>query len=106
MQNPTTNIITGFEDVKPMVLLESTSRYRRLRRVEKLNGKLVERCFAGVLPESSAALGFGFRCGFLGMLHMELSKKEREFNMTVITTVPNVSYHALQKDPTTVLIVK
>ena len=59
-------------------------------------------------PESSAALGFGFRCGFLGMLHMEIIQErlEREFNMTVITTVPNVSYHAFtKKDIDTPIIV-
>jgi GTP-binding protein LepA len=66
----------------------------------------VERCVVSVLPESSAALGFGFRCGFLGMLHMEIFKRlEREFNMTVITTVLTFRIMLLLKDPDTVLIV-
>ncbi|SFZ90237.1 GTP-binding protein LepA [Flaviramulus basaltis] len=95
---PTTNIVEGFEDVKPMVFAGiypvDTEDYEELRNsMEKLQLNDASLVFQ---PESSAALGFGFRCGFLGMLHMEIIQErlEREFDMTVITTVPNVSYHA------------
>ncbi|GMN10000.1 translation elongation factor 4 [Croceitalea sp. MTPC9] len=95
---PTKNAIEGFEDVKPMVFAGiypvDTEEFEELRAsMEKLQLNDASLVFA---PESSAALGFGFRCGFLGMLHMEIIQErlEREFNMTVITTVPNVSYHA------------
>jgi GTP-binding protein LepA len=100
-QNPTLDIITGFEDVKPMVFAGiypvDTEDFEELRNsMEKLQLNDASLVFQ---PESSAALGFGFRCGFLGMLHMEIIQErlEREFNMTVITTVPNVSYHAFTK---------
>jgi GTP-binding protein LepA len=100
-KNPTTEVIKGFEDVKPMVFAGiypvDTEEYEELRNsMEKLQLNDASLVFA---PESSAALGFGFRCGFLGMLHMEIIQErlEREFNMTVITTVPNVSYHAFTK---------
>ncbi len=101
---PTTNIVEGFEDVKPMVFAGiypvDTEDYEELRNsMEKLQLNDASLVFQ---PESSAALGFGFRCGFLGMLHMEIIQErlEREFDMTVITTVPNVSYHAYtNKEP-------
>ncbi|MBA5792965.1 elongation factor 4 [Flavobacterium sp. xlx-214] len=107
---PTTNMISGFEDVKPMVFAGiypvDTEDYEDLRAsMEKLQLNDASLVFAA---ESSAALGFGFRCGFLGMLHMEIIQErlEREFNMTVITTVPNVSYFAYtKKEPDTAFIV-
>lgn len=108
--NPTKNAIEGFEDVKPMVFAGiypvDTEEFEELRSsMEKLQLNDASLVFT---PESSAALGFGFRCGFLGMLHMEIIQErlEREFDMTVITTVPNVSYHAFtRKNPDTPLIV-
>lgn len=108
--NPTTEAIKGFEDVKPMVFAGiypvETDEYEELRySMEKLQLNDSSLVFE---PESSAALGFGFRCGFLGMLHMEIIQErlEREFNMTVITTVPNVSYYCYTtKDPEKRLIV-
>jgi len=101
---PITEAVDGFEDVKPMVFAGiypvDTEEYEELRAsMEKLQLNDASLVFQA---ESSAALGFGFRCGFLGMLHLEIIQErlEREFNMTVITTVPNVSYHAFtRKNP-------
>ena len=100
-ERPCTTAVKGFEDVKPMVFAGiypvDTEDYEELRNsMEKLQLNDASLVFE---PESSAALGFGFRCGFLGMLHMEIIQErlEREFNMTVITTVPNVGYKAYTK---------
>lgn len=109
-KKPTATAISGFENVKPMVFAGiypvDTEDYEELRNsMEKLQLNDASLVFSA---ESSAALGFGFRCGFLGMLHMEIIQErlEREFNMTVITTVPNVSYLAYtKKEPQTGIIV-
>ncbi len=98
VDRPSKEAIQGFEEVKPMVFAGiypvDTEDYEELREsMAKLQLNDASIVFE---PESSAALGFGFRCGFLGMLHMEIIQErlEREFDMTVITTVPNVSYLA------------
>ncbi len=96
--NPCKESIKGFEEVKPMVFAGifpiNTDEFEELRDcMEKLQLNDASLTFE---LETSQALGFGFRCGFLGMLHMEIIQErlEREFNQTVITTVPNVSFIA------------
>ncbi len=100
VHNPTDKEVKGFEDVKPMVFAGiypvDTSEFEELRAsMEKLQLNDAALIWE---PETSMALGFGFRCGFLGMLHMEIVQErlEREFGMTVITTVPSVQFHAIE----------
>ncbi len=101
VQRPCENVIDGFEEVKPMVFAGvypiETEDFENLRAsLEKLQLNDASLTFQ---PESSVALGFGFRCGFLGLLHMEIIQERlgREFDMDVITTVPNVSYRVYDK---------
>jgi GTP-binding protein LepA len=103
-KNPCSHAIEGFKEVKPMVFAGIypivTEDFENLRSsLEKLQLNDASLTFT---PESSLALGFGFRCGFLGLLHMEIVQErlDREFNMEVITTVPNVSYHVFDKHGT------
>jgi GTP-binding protein LepA len=108
VDNPCTDKIQGFEDVKPMVFAGiypvETNEYEVLRSaMEKLQ---LNDASLTWIPESSAALGFGFRCGFLGMLHLEIVQErlEREFGMTVISTVPNVSYKAYTRKGVEIIV--
>ncbi|MCC5919822.1 MAG: translation elongation factor 4 [Cyclobacteriaceae bacterium] len=108
VNRPCTKTVTGFENVKPMVFAGiypvDTTEYEELRTsMEKLQLNDASLVWE---PETSAALGFGFRCGFLGMLHMEIVQErlEREFDMTVVTTVPSVQFRAFLTDDTMVTI--
>jgi len=108
LKNPSQETVKGFEEVKPMVFAGifpvETDDFEELREcMEKLQLNDASLTFE---PETSQALGFGFRCGFLGMLHMEIIQErlEREFNQTVITTVPNVSFIAHLNSGETIIV--
>lgn len=108
VDRPCQQTVKGFENVKPMVFAGiypvDTTEYEELRAsMEKLQLNDASLVWE---PETSAALGFGFRCGFLGMLHMEIVQErlEREFDMTVITTVPSVQFHAIKPDDSVQLV--
>ncbi|MEE2953998.1 MAG: translation elongation factor 4 [Bacteroidota bacterium] len=108
VKNAANTAIKGFEEVKPMVFAGiypiETEDFEDLRgAMQKLQLNDASLTYE---PESSVALGFGFRCGFLGMLHMEIIQErlEREFEMSVITTVPNVSYYAFTKKNEKIII--
>lgn len=102
VNRPTTDVVRGFQEVKPMVFSGiypvDTEEFEILR--DSLDKLQLNDASLIYQPETSAALGYGFRAGFLGMLHMEIVQErlEREFNMTVITTVPNVGYRAVLTD--------
>jgi GTP-binding protein LepA len=107
-QRPCNDAIKGFEDVKPMVFAGiytiDNDDFEELRdSLEKLQLNDASLVWE---PETSLALGFGFRCGFLGLLHLEIVQErlEREYDMTIITTVPNVTYYAYKKDGTKLIV--